>query len=115
MLEAIIVTIVGLIILWKFSNTEDGQKPVLENKKIENDGFNLLGTLLSVGLIIFFSISAMVGGVESDVFAFVSFSIAIGSCGLLLFFNGIAPRLGMIIFIACIIGGFIVGGMAGAI
>lgn len=115
MLEAVFITIVGLIILWKFSNTEDGQKPILENKKVENDGFNLLGTLLSVGLILFFSFGALVGGIESDALSFVSFSIALGSLGLLLFFNGIMPRLSIIIFIACVVGGFVVGGMVGVI
>ncbi len=112
MLEVILIIICVLVVLGRFSSTETGQAPLLDSNE-ESDGFSLLGSLFSVGLIVFFSLGAL--AVDTDAFAFTSFVIAIGCFGLLLFVNGIAKRLSLIFFLACIAAGFIVGGMAGAI
>jgi len=108
----IVVGVIALVILFFYSRTEEGQKPIIEKPVIEESrrsGSGLLLLFVSIALFVFGVFGFGVGGSIADTAtSFLVIVIAIALLGLTMFVEKVMPRFGLILFLACIISVFFV-------
>jgi len=117
-----IVVVVGaivLLILFLYSRTEEGQKPIIEKPVIREEnrsGFGGLLFLVSIVLLLFgfFGFGASISTIDTAV-SFIVVVIGISILGLTMFTEKIMPRFGLILFLACIFSIFFVIASIGGI
>ena len=121
-MELFVIIVLAVLALWAFSNTENGQAPIITKTEPEEKSGSVIASLALIALILFFSAGALIGGGDfdtqtysdirtaggDDAVGFISFVVAIGCGGLLMMVNGVAPRLGLIIFLGCVVSSVLV-------
>lgn len=101
-----VIGIICLVILFLYSGTEEGQRPIVEKPVIKEENKSGFGGLLFLVAIISLLFGFLGFGASASTMdmaaSFIVVVVGISILGLIMFTEKIMPRFGLILFLACI-------------